>query len=63
MDTQIWYAIFSTVVGGIRGAFSHLGEVGALGLFLYSLFTLHEKYLLFVILSQKILVLFGLLIN
>jgi callose synthase len=27
MDTQIWYAIFSTLFGGIRGAFSHLGEV------------------------------------
>ncbi|KAI7986339.1 Callose synthase 7 [Camellia lanceoleosa] len=26
MDTQIWYAIFSTIVGGIYGAFSHLGE-------------------------------------
>lgn len=29
MDTQIWYAIFSTIVGGILGAFSHLGEVCA----------------------------------
>lgn len=29
MDTQIWYAIFSTIVGGIYGAFSHLGEVGS----------------------------------
>lgn len=28
MDAQIWYAIFSTLFGGIRGAFSHLGEVG-----------------------------------
>ena len=27
MDAQIWYAIFSTIVGGILGAFSHLGEV------------------------------------
>lgn len=27
MDTQIWYAIFSTLFGGIHGAFSHLGEV------------------------------------
>lgn len=27
MDTQIWYAIFSTIFGGIHGAFSHLGEV------------------------------------
>ena len=27
MDAQIWYAIFSTLFGGIHGAFSHLGEV------------------------------------
>lgn len=27
MDTQIWYAIFATIIGGINGAFSHLGEV------------------------------------
>lgn len=27
MDTQIWYAIFSTMVGGIYGAFRRLGEV------------------------------------
>lgn len=27
MDTQIWYAIFSTLFGGISGAFNHLGEV------------------------------------
>lgn len=27
MDAQIWYAIFSTICGGIHGAFNHLGEV------------------------------------
>ena len=27
MDTQIWYAIFSTLFGGIYGAFRRLGEV------------------------------------
>ncbi|KAJ0971506.1 hypothetical protein J5N97_019465 [Dioscorea zingiberensis] len=32
MDTQIWYAIFSTIVGGIHGAFSHLGEIRTLGM-------------------------------
>ncbi|XP_077252429.1 callose synthase 7-like isoform X2 [Tasmannia lanceolata] len=32
MDTQIWYAIFSTVVGGIHGAFNHLGEIQTLGM-------------------------------
>lgn len=30
MDTQIWYAIFSTICGGVNGAFSRLGEVGTL---------------------------------
>ncbi|KAJ8567934.1 hypothetical protein K7X08_020656 [Anisodus acutangulus] len=34
MDTQIWYAIFSTIVGGIYGAFSHLGEIRTLGMLL-----------------------------
>ncbi|XP_072994078.1 callose synthase 7-like [Typha latifolia] len=32
MDTQIWYAIFSTIFGGIIGAFSHLGEIRTLGM-------------------------------
>ncbi|CAH9107488.1 unnamed protein product [Cuscuta europaea] len=32
LDTQIWYAIFYTVVGGITGAFSHLGEIRTLGM-------------------------------
>jgi hypothetical protein len=27
MDTQIWYAVFSTLVGGIYGACRRLGEV------------------------------------
>lgn len=30
MDTQIWYAIYATLFGGIVGAFSHLGEVSGL---------------------------------
>ncbi|MQL77135.1 hypothetical protein Taro_009524, partial [Colocasia esculenta] len=32
MDAQIWYAIFSTLFGGILGAFSHLGEIRTLGM-------------------------------
>uniref|UniRef100_A0A0A9AUH3 ATGSL07 (Glucan synthase-like 7) n=1 Tax=Arundo donax TaxID=35708 RepID=A0A0A9AUH3_ARUDO len=32
MDTQIWYAIFSTICGGVNGAFSHLGEIRTLGM-------------------------------
>ena len=27
MDTQIWYAVFSTLCGGVVGAFDRLGEV------------------------------------
>ncbi|KAK9102524.1 hypothetical protein Sjap_019778 [Stephania japonica] len=30
MDTQIWYAIFSTLYGGVSGAFSRLGEIRTL---------------------------------
>ncbi|XP_020523271.1 callose synthase 7 isoform X2 [Amborella trichopoda] len=32
MDVQIWYAIFSTLVGGVVGAFSRLGEIRTLGM-------------------------------
>ncbi|RDX90563.1 putative callose synthase 6, partial [Mucuna pruriens] len=32
MDTQIWYAIYATIFGGIIGAFSHLGEIRTLGM-------------------------------
>ncbi|XVE86251.1 hypothetical protein DITRI_Ditri18aG0020500 [Diplodiscus trichospermus] len=32
MDAQIWYSIFSTLFGGIHGAFSHLGEIRTLGM-------------------------------
>ncbi|KAK6918011.1 1,3-beta-glucan synthase subunit FKS1-like, domain-1 [Dillenia turbinata] len=32
MDTQIWYAIYSTIFGGIHGAFSRLGEIRTLGM-------------------------------
>uniref|UniRef100_A0AAU6MVC4 1,3-beta-glucan synthase n=1 Tax=Paeonia lactiflora TaxID=35924 RepID=A0AAU6MVC4_PAELC len=32
MDSQIWYAIFSTLFGGIYGAFRRLGEIRTLGM-------------------------------
>ncbi|KAK4275573.1 hypothetical protein QN277_018631 [Acacia crassicarpa] len=32
MDTQIWYAIYSALFGGILGAFHHLGEIRTLGM-------------------------------
>lgn len=37
MDTQIWYSIFSTLYGGVVGAFDRLGEVRML-LVLFFLF-------------------------
>ncbi|KAA8549605.1 hypothetical protein F0562_001377 [Nyssa sinensis] len=32
MDIQIWYAIFSTLFGGVYGAFRRLGEIRTLGM-------------------------------
>ncbi|KAK1261514.1 Callose synthase 3 [Acorus gramineus] len=32
MDTQIWYAIISTLIGGLYGAFRRLGEIRTLGM-------------------------------
>ncbi|KAF5199964.1 Callose synthase [Thalictrum thalictroides] len=32
MDTQIWYAIYSTLYGGVSGAFGRLGEIRTLGM-------------------------------
>uniref|UniRef100_A0A5B6Z1A1 1,3-beta-glucan synthase n=1 Tax=Davidia involucrata TaxID=16924 RepID=A0A5B6Z1A1_DAVIN len=32
MDTQIWYAVFSTLCGGVIGAFDRLGEIRTLGM-------------------------------
>nr|CAD1827802.1 unnamed protein product [Ananas comosus var. bracteatus] len=32
MDTQIWYSIFSTLYGGVYGAFGRLGEIRTLGM-------------------------------
>ncbi|XP_007048881.2 PREDICTED: callose synthase 7 isoform X1 [Theobroma cacao] len=32
MDTQIWYSIFSTLFGGVLGAFRHVGEIRTLGM-------------------------------
>ncbi|XP_057418669.1 callose synthase 5 [Lotus japonicus] len=32
MDTQIWYSVFSTVYGGVIGAFDRLGEIRTLSM-------------------------------
>ena len=49
MDTQIWYAIFSTLFGGIYGAFRRLGEVSRLpSLMISSIMALVFQILLFI---------------
>jgi hypothetical protein len=37
MDTQIWYALFSTLIGGIYGAYRRLGEVSNILMYFASL--------------------------
>ncbi|MBA0698406.1 hypothetical protein Goari_021895, partial [Gossypium aridum] len=32
MDVQLWYTIFSTLLGGVLGAFRHLGEIRTIGM-------------------------------
>ncbi|GJV43514.1 callose synthase 3 [Tanacetum coccineum] len=32
MDTQLWYAIFSSLFGGVYGAFHRLGEIQSIGM-------------------------------
>lgn len=32
MDSQIWYAVYSTIFGGISGSFRRLGEIRTLGM-------------------------------
>ncbi|XAR49505.1 1,3-beta-glucan synthase [Bertholletia excelsa] len=44
MDTQIWYSIFSTFVGGINGAFSHLGEIRTLGMLRSRFDSVHSAF-------------------
>lgn len=36
MDSQIWYAVFSTIFGGISGAFRRLGEVYSIPTFIWA---------------------------
>ncbi|KAL9322132.1 hypothetical protein ACSQ67_010185 [Phaseolus vulgaris] len=32
MDTQIWYSVFCTIIGGLYGILHHLGEIRTLGM-------------------------------
>lgn len=40
MDTQIWYAIYATLLGVIVGAVGHLGEVSGICLLQYFILNL-----------------------
>jgi hypothetical protein len=44
MDAQIWYAIFSTLFGGIYGAFRRLGEVSNIFFFVLLVIVCNENY-------------------
>ncbi|XP_078440418.1 callose synthase 3-like [Wolffia australiana] len=44
MDTQIWYAIFSTLLGGFYGACRRLGEIRTLGLLRSRFHSLPAKF-------------------
>ena len=58
MDTQIWYAIFSTLFGGIYGAFRRLGEVSRLSTLLLLLITVISFGLFIFILNSLFLLIF-----
>ena len=45
MDTQIWYALFSTLIGGIYGAYRRLGEVSNIFMYFASLHNVMDHYL------------------
>lgn len=52
MDTQIWYAIFSTIFGGIYGAFRRLGEVGAFFFFFLKASFSYKSFIFIVFLES-----------
>ncbi|KAG5534087.1 hypothetical protein RHGRI_022278 [Rhododendron griersonianum] len=53
MDTQIWYAIFSTLCGGILGAFDRLGEVRTLGMLRSRFHSLPGAFTTYLVPSDK----------
>ncbi|KAI8540658.1 hypothetical protein RHMOL_Rhmol08G0003600 [Rhododendron molle] len=53
MDTQIWYAIFSTLCGGILGAFDRLGEVRTLGMLRSRFHSLPGAFTMYLVPSDK----------
>lgn len=43
MDTQIWYSVFCTIVGGLYGILHHLGEVSCGFYLLHSFFSQRKE--------------------
>ncbi|KAF3786088.1 Callose synthase 5 [Nymphaea thermarum] len=54
MDTQIWYAIFSTIYGGVSGAFDRLGEIRTLGMLRSRFYSLPGAFNACLVPSEKI---------
>ncbi|KAK1294985.1 Callose synthase 5 [Acorus calamus] len=54
MDTQIWYAIFSTLYGGVSGAFDRLGEIRTLGMLRSRFQSLPGAFNSYLVPSEKI---------
>ncbi|KAJ8479924.1 hypothetical protein OPV22_023651 [Ensete ventricosum] len=53
MDTQIWYAIFSTLYGGVSGAFGRLGEIRTLGMLRSRFYSLPGAFNTHLVPSEK----------
>ncbi|XP_072974060.1 callose synthase 5-like isoform X1 [Typha angustifolia] len=53
MDTQIWYAIFSTLYGGVSGAFGRLGEIRTLGMLRSRFHSLPGAFNTYLVPSEK----------
>ncbi|EEE65211.1 hypothetical protein OsJ_20355 [Oryza sativa Japonica Group] len=53
MDTQIWYAIFSTISGGVSGALGRLGEIRTLGMLRSRFHSLPGAFNTFLVPSDK----------
>ncbi|KAM0918456.1 hypothetical protein ACQ4PT_008980 [Festuca glaucescens] len=53
MDTQIWYAIFSTISGGMSGALGRLGEIRTLGMLRSRFHSLPGAFNTFLVPSDK----------
>nr|XP_029122971.1 callose synthase 5 [Elaeis guineensis] len=53
LDTQIWYAIFSTLYGGVSGALGRLGEIRTVGMLRSRFHSLPGAFNAYLVPSQK----------